>query len=113
MTNALVFDVPVELSLELVPIVRPRLPDAEREAFDDVADAQDGIGLSVPVVDLQRSDAGGIVNGGILEAFDRFSIFSRKNQELDVDLDLVARKAAENTNHLDRYGYRTLGKAQD
>ena len=46
MTNALVFDMPVELGLELVPVIRPHLPDAEWEAFDDVVDEGDGIGLA-------------------------------------------------------------------
>jgi hypothetical protein len=43
MADALVFDVPVEL----VPIVRPHLPDAEREALDDVVEEIDGVGLRV------------------------------------------------------------------
>jgi hypothetical protein len=34
MTDALVFDVPVELGLELVPVVRPHLADTEWEALD-------------------------------------------------------------------------------
>ncbi len=52
MTVALVVHMPVELGLEFVPIVRLRLPVAEREALDDMVDEQDGIGLGVPVVDL-------------------------------------------------------------
>jgi hypothetical protein len=52
MTDALVLDVPVELGLEFVPIVRPHLPDAEREALDDMVDEQDGIGLGMPIIDL-------------------------------------------------------------
>lgn len=83
MADALVFDVPVELGLEFVPIVRPHLPDAEREALDDVVDEQNGIGLGVPVVDLQRPDAGGIVDGAVLIAFDRLAVFSSKDKELD------------------------------
>jgi hypothetical protein len=47
MADALVFDVPVKLGLEFVPIVRPHLPDAEREALEDIVDEQDGIGLGV------------------------------------------------------------------
>lgn len=53
MPNALVFDMPVELGLEFVPVVRPCLPDAEWKAFDDVVDEGDGIGLGVPAVNLE------------------------------------------------------------
>jgi hypothetical protein len=45
----------------------------------------------VAVVDLERSDAGRIINGGVLVALDRLAVFSLKGQELDVDLDLMAR----------------------
>ena len=91
MANGLVFDVPVELGLELVPIVRPHFPNSEWEAFDDVVDEQDGIYLGVPVVDFEGPDAGGVVNGGVLVAFDRLPVFSTEDQELDVDLDLMPR----------------------
>ena len=82
---------PVALGLEFVPIIRPHLLDAEREALDDVVDEQNGIDLGVTVVDFKRPDAGGIVDGGVLAAFDRLAVFSSEDQELDVDLDLVAR----------------------
>ena len=52
MTNALVFDVPVELDLEPMPVVRPHLADTEREALDDVVEEGDGVGLGAPAVDL-------------------------------------------------------------
>jgi hypothetical protein len=91
MADALVFDVPVELGLEFVPIVCSHFPDAEREALDDLVDEQDGIGgLGVPVVDLESHDAGGIVDGGVLIALDRLPVFSSEDQKLDVDLDLMA-----------------------
>ena len=91
MAYAPVFDVPVELGLELVPIVRPHLPDAEREALEDIINEQDGIYLGLPVVDFEGPDAGGVIDSGILIAFDRLAVFSTEDQELDVDLDLVAR----------------------
>lgn len=90
MSNALVFDMPVESGLELMPIVCPYLSDAEGKASDDVVDEGDGVGLVVPVVDLEGPDAGGIVNGSVLVTFDRLPVFSLKDQELDVNLDLVA-----------------------
>jgi hypothetical protein len=45
MGDALVFDVPVELGLELVAVVRPHLPETEWEALDGVVEEVDGVGL--------------------------------------------------------------------
>jgi hypothetical protein len=45
----------------------------------------------VPAVDLQRPDAGGVVDGGVLIAFDRLPVFTPEDQELDVNLNLVTR----------------------
>jgi hypothetical protein len=91
MANALVFDVPVKLGLEFVPIVRPHLPDAEREALDDVVEEIDGVGLGVPAVDLEGPGGRSVVDGGVLVAFDRLSVFFPEDQELDVNLYLMAR----------------------
>jgi hypothetical protein len=55
-----------------------------------VVDEGDGIGLGVPVIDLKGLDAGGVINGCVLVAPDRFAVFSLKSQELHIDLDLVA-----------------------
>ena len=79
MTNALVFDVPLELRLELMPVVRPHLSDTEREVLDDVVEDGDGIGLGAPALDLESPDAGGFVYGGMRVALDRFAIFSSKD----------------------------------
>ena len=89
MTDALVLDVPMELGLELMAIVGAHLADPEGEPDNDVVDEGDRIGLGVPVVDLERPDAGRIINGGVLVALDRLAVLSVKDQELDVDLDLV------------------------
>ena len=91
MADALVFDVPVELGLEVVLFFRPHLSDAEREALDDMVDEEDGIRLGVPVVGLERPDAGGIVDSGVLVSFDGLPVFSTEERELDVDLNLMAR----------------------
>ena len=90
MADALFFDVPVELGLELVAVVRPHLADTEWEALDDVVEEVDSVGLGVPAVDLESPDTGGVVDGGVLIALDRLSVFSPEDQELDVNLDLVA-----------------------
>ena len=42
---------PVELGLELVAVVRPRLADTEWEALDDVVKEVDGVGLGVPAIE--------------------------------------------------------------
>lgn len=66
MTNATVFDVPMDLGLEIMPAARPDLADTEREALDGMVDEQDSIGPGMPVVDLERPDAGSILNGSVL-----------------------------------------------
>ena len=58
MADALILDMPMELGLELMPVVGPDFLDAEREFFDDVIDEVDRVGLSVFIVDLKRPDAG-------------------------------------------------------
>jgi hypothetical protein len=58
-----VFDMPVEEGLELVPAVRADGRDAERELLDHVVDEADGVLLRVAGLDLQRSDARGVVDG--------------------------------------------------
>jgi len=88
--DALVLDVPMELGLELMAIVGPHLADPEGEAGNDVVDEGDRIGLGVPVIDLEGPDAGRIINRSVLVALDRLAVLSPKDQELDVDLDLVA-----------------------
>ena len=55
MADALIFDVPVELGLELMAIDSPDFLDPERELFDDVIDEVDCVGLCVLVVDLDPS----------------------------------------------------------
>lgn len=68
MADALILDMPVELGLELMPIVGSDFFDAEWELFDDVIDKVDRVGLCVLVIDLERPDTRSIVDGGILEA---------------------------------------------
>jgi hypothetical protein len=53
MADAFVFDVPVELRLELVAIICPDFANAKRKRFDDVVDEVDGAGLSVFLIDLE------------------------------------------------------------
>lgn len=92
MADALIFNVPVELGLELMPVIGPDFPDAERELLDDVIDKVDRVGLCVFVVDFKCPDARRIVDGGILEAPDFLASITDKVEELNVRLDVVSRQ---------------------
>ena len=84
-TDALILDVPMELGLEFVTIVGTNFPDPEGKARDNVVNEGDGIGLGMPIIDLEGSDAGGVIDGCVLVAPDRFAVFSLKSQELHID----------------------------
>ena len=90
MTDALILDMPVELGLEFMTVICTDFTDPERDLGDDVVDEGDGIGLGVAAIDLERPNAGGIIDGGVLVALGRLAVFSGECQELDVELDLVA-----------------------
>ena len=91
MADPLVFDMPMELGLELMAIVGSDFLDAERELFDDAVDEVDGAGLGMFLVDLERPHPCRIIDGGELEATDLLALFSSERQELDVHLDVVTR----------------------
>ncbi len=74
--DALVLDVPVELGLDLVAVVGAALADAAREGRDDVVDELDGVGLRVAIVDPESTDAGGVIDGSVLEAADLLAVLS-------------------------------------
>ena len=61
------------------------------ELFDDVFDEVDGIGLVVTAVDFKSPDAGCIIDCGVLIALCHAATFAFEDQELDVDLDMMAR----------------------
>jgi len=63
-SDALVLDMPVELSLKLVAIVGAYLLNAERKLFDDVVNEVYGVRLCVTLVDFQCSHTGCIINRG-------------------------------------------------
>ena len=83
MADALILDMPVELGLELMPVVGPDLLDAERELFDDVINEVDRVGVCVFVVDLERPDAGSVIDSGILEPPDFLTALASEGEELD------------------------------
>ena len=65
--------------------------DPERELFNHVVDEVDGVLLRVTPIDLQRPDAGGVIDGRILEAADAPAGLSLESQEGYVDLDVMTR----------------------
>lgn len=72
----------MEAGLEFMSVIGANFPDTEREPVDDVIDEVYGIGLGMPVVDLESANAGRIVDGGVLEAADLAAIFSIESQNL-------------------------------
>ena len=66
MIDSRIFDMPMKLSLEFVPSVRPYCVNAEREFFDHVINKVTGVRLVMSAVDLKGSNASGIGNGGVL-----------------------------------------------
>ena len=91
MSDSLVLDVPMEFSLELVPVVCSDFTNAEGELFNDMVDEGDSAGLGVAIVDFECSDARGIIDSRVLIAFDGLVVFARESQELNINLDLMTR----------------------
>lgn len=89
--DASVEDVPVELGLELGAVVGLDLFDLEWELLQDVVEELDRGGLVVARVDPQHSQAGAVVDRGVLVVLLRSSS-SDGLDELHVDLDLMARQ---------------------
>ena len=110
MPDALVFDVPVEFGLELVPIIGAHFANAEREFGDYGVDEVYGVGLGVAIIDLQGPDAGGIVDCRVLEALDDLAVNAFKFQEFYVDLYLMPRHALLVSLGMDFPNTRTAGK---
>ena len=88
--DALVFNIPVEFSLELMAVVSPDFFDPEGEFPDDMIDEVDSIGLRVAFIYFKSPHSGCIVDGGILEPACLLTGFSYESQELDVHLDVMA-----------------------
>ena len=76
----------MELSLKLMTAISTNCVESEREFLDDIVDEIDCILLGMPLVDLQCSDAGCIIDSGVLESTDSLSFSIFEPQELDIDL---------------------------
>ena len=91
MPNAFVLDMPVELSLPLMPAIAANRVDAEGELLDDVVDEVDRALLVVFSIDLESADPRGVIDRRVLIATDLAVVLCHQGQELDVYLDLMAR----------------------
>jgi hypothetical protein len=76
MPNALVFDMPVQQSLEFMTTIRSDLLYTEWELVDEIIDKMNRIFLGVACINLQGPDPCRILNRGILIAFELLAVFS-------------------------------------
>ena len=81
-----ILDMPMELGLELVAVIRPNFSNAKRELFDDVINEVDCVCLSVLPIDFERSNACCIIDCSILKPAHFLTAFSFESQKLNVDL---------------------------
>ena len=72
-------------------VVSADLADPKWECSDHVVDKVDSVCLVVSFVELKRTDACHVVDGGILKATDLLGAFSVERQKLDVHLDMLPR----------------------
>jgi len=86
-----IFDMPVELSLEFVPVDSADRMNPEGELLHNIIDEVDGAALVVAVIKLQGPDSGCVVDGGVLKPLDRLSRGTYEFQEHTFDLDVVSR----------------------
>ena len=78
-------------SLELVTSIGTDGVDAKGELLDHVVYEVYGVLLSIAFVDLQGSNPGGIVNGGVLETPDLLPFGALESKKGHINLDVVAR----------------------
>ena len=81
----------MEFGLELMTVIGADQLYTKREFLNHVIDEVDGTDLIVFLIDLKRPDACGIINGRILKALDFGAVLSLEDQELDVNLNVMAR----------------------
>lgn len=89
MSNAKIFDVPMELGLELMAIIGSDLTNAEREFFNDVVDEVDGIGIGMLFVDFQSTNPRRVIDGSVLETPYLLLVISDECQELNIHLNVM------------------------
>ena len=89
--NPKIFNMPMELGLELVTIIRAHLANAKRELFDDVVNEVDRVCLRMFLVDLEGAHSGCIVDRCVLKSADLLAAFSFEGQKFNVHLDVMSR----------------------
>jgi len=85
-----IFDMPMELCLELVTVVGSHFANAEWKLFDDVVNEVDRVCLRVLLVDLEGANSGCIVDRCVLEPTYLFAAFSFEGQKLNVHLNVMS-----------------------
>ena len=84
-----IFNMPMELGLEFVTIIRTDFTNAEWKLFDDVVNKVNRICLGMLLVDLEGANSGCIVDRRILEPADLFAAFPYECQKLNVHLNVM------------------------
>jgi len=105
MPESKVFDMPMELGLELVTIIRAHLANVGWELFDDVVNEVDhcptghrecnvprwGVCLRVFIIDLEGANSRRVVDRRVLEKADLFAALPSEGQELNIHLNMMTR----------------------
>jgi hypothetical protein len=89
--DSAVVTMPMEERLELMAVISPYGIDPEWELVNYVIDKTNGVFLCMATVYFQSPDSGGIINSGVLKTPDSSSVFSRKEQEFNVHLYVMAK----------------------
>jgi hypothetical protein len=89
MPDAEIMQMPMEVSLELIPVVCANGMDPEGKPGNNIIDKSDGITLGVSIIDFQGTDSRRIVDGRILESFYGRAVGPLDCQKLYIRLDIV------------------------
>ena len=92
MVDALIVEMPVELSIKLAAVVRLDRLYAKRQPREHIIDKVNGVLLVVAVVDLEHAQPGAIINGRELKVVlgpALLAVSTNALQELHVDLDTM------------------------
>lgn len=89
MPDPKIFDMPVELGLELVAVIRPNFSNAKRKLFDDVVNEVDRICLCVLFIYFKRSNTRCIIDCSILKPAHFLTAFSFESQKLNVHFNMM------------------------
>src|SRR4051794_22878796 len=111
MSHAKILDMPVELGLEFVAIIRSHGMNAKREPLYDIVEEKDGIGLGVLLINLEGADSGRIVNGCVLKTADLPTVPGLQVQELYIHLDVMPRNLLFIAGGLHSAGFGILRQA--